>query len=209
MKICIFGADGRTGVEVLQYARNKGYEIVAFVYNENSLKFISSDIEIIKGDVLDYEHVLHSCSGVDAVVSALGHIKGSDPRMQTKGMINIVRAMKENNTRRIISLTGTGVSLPEDTPSFVDRILNFIIKILDPERIKDGIGHAKVLQDSGLDWTIVRVLKLSNSPKMTQKYRLTTCGPAEIHTSRKKVAQVMVDLIEDRKYIRKMPVVSG
>jgi len=59
-----------------------------------------------------------------------------------------------------------------------------------------------------LDWTIVRVLKLSNSPKMNQKYRLTTGGPAELHTSRKKVAQVLVDLIEDKNYIRKMPVVS-
>jgi len=208
MKICIFGADGRTGVEVLQYARNKGYEIVAFVYNENSLKFTNDDIEIIKGDVLDYEQVLRACSGVDAVVSALGHIKGSDPLMQTKGITNIVRAMKENNTRRIISLTGTGVRVPEDAPSFIDRILNFTIKIIDPERIKDGIAHAKVLQDSDLDWTIVRVLKLSNSPKINQKYRLTTGGPAELHTSRKKVAQVLVDLIEDKNYIRKMPVVS-
>jgi len=208
MKICIFGADGRTGVEVLQYARNKGYEIVAFVYNEKSLKFTNDDIEIIKGDVLDYEQVLRACSGVDAVVSALGHIKGSDPWMQTKGITNIVRAMKENNTRRIISLTGTGVRVPEDAPSFIDRILNFTIKIIDPERIKDGIAHAKVLQDSDLDWTIVRVLKLSNSPKINQKYMLTTGGPAELHTSRKKVAQVLVDLIEDKNYIRKMPVVS-
>jgi putative NADH-flavin reductase len=198
MKICIFGADGRTGIEVLQYAKNRGYEIVAFVYNE-----------IREGNVLDYEKVLRACTGVDVVVSALGHIKGSDPSMQTKGMVNIIRAMKENNIRRIISLTGTGVRIPEDTPSSIDKILNFIVKIIDPIRVKDGIEHAKVLKNSDLDWTIVRVLKLSNSPKMTYKYRLTTGGPAELHTSRKKVAKVMVDLIDDKNYFRKMPVVSA
>jgi len=208
MKICIFGADGRTGTEVLQYAKSKGFEIVAFVHNENSLKFTEKDIKIIKGDVCDYHKVRQVCSGVDAVISVLGHTKGSDPGMQTKGIDNIVRAMKESNIRRIISLTGTGVRIPQDKPSFVDKILNFIIKMIDPDRIKDGIEHAKVLQNSGLDWTIVRVLKLNNSKKNIANYKLTSGGAAELQTSRKKVAQVIVDLIEDKNYIGGMPVIS-
>ena len=31
-KICIFGADGRTGVKVVETAISKGYDVVAFVY---------------------------------------------------------------------------------------------------------------------------------------------------------------------------------
>lgn len=209
MKICIFGADGRTGIEVLQYANSKGYEIVVFAYNENSLTSVGNEIKITKGDVLDYNQVLLACKNVDAVISTLGHVQGSDPRMQTRGIRNIVRAMKESNTQRIISLTGTGVRIPGHVPSFVDKVLNFIIKIIDTDRIEDGVEHARVLQDSGLDWTIVRVLKLSNNKKSTEKYTLTTGGPAEQQTSRKKVAQVMVDLIEDKSYIGKMPVISA
>jgi len=209
MKICIFGADGRTGVEVLEHAQRKGYEIVAFVYDEKSLEFAKNDIQIVKGNVLNYEQVLEACSGADAVLSALGHIKGSDPRMQTKGISNIVRAMKENGIRRIISLTGTGVRIPNDNPSSIDKILNFIIKKIDPNRIQDGVEHAKVLQNSGLDWSIIRVLKLNKSQKIAEKYTLTTGGPAELQTSRKKVSRVMVDLIEDKNYIGKMPVISG
>jgi len=209
MKICIFGADGRTGVEVLQYAKSKGHEIVAFVYNENALKSIKDDVKIIKGDVLDYKKVLEACAGVDAVVSVLGHIKGSDPRMQTNGINNIVRAMKENNIRRIISLTGTGVRIPQDKPSFIDRILNYIIKVIDRDRIEDGVEHARVLENSGLDWTIVRVLKLNNNQNNTDHYTLTPGGPVELQTSRKKVSRVMVDLIEDKNYFDQMPVVSG
>jgi len=208
MKICIFGAGGKTGIEVIQSAQEEGYEIVAFIYNNSPRIFLGEKIKIIKGDVLDYPQVLKACVGVDAVVSVLGHTKGSDPRTQTKGINNIVNAMKENNIRRIISLTGTGVRIYGDVPSFIDKILNFIIKKVDRNRIEDGIEHSKVLQNSGLDWTIVRVLKLSNNKKITKKYTLTSGGPAELETSRKKVAQVIVDLIKDKNDFSKMPIIS-
>ena len=40
MKICIFGADGRTGVEVVKYAKSKGYDVVAFVYSDTSNNYV-------------------------------------------------------------------------------------------------------------------------------------------------------------------------
>ncbi len=209
MKICIFGADGRTGKEIVNYAKNKGFEIVAFVFNENSLSFVKDNIKIIKGNVLDYDKVLEACTGSDIVISVLGHVRGSDPRMQAKGMINIVSAMKERGMLRILSLTGTGVRLPDDTPSYMDKLLNCIVKIIDPIRIEDAIEHAKVLQNSDLDWTIVRVLKLSNSQKDIEKYTLTMGGPAELLTSRKKVSKVIIDSIENINYFGKMPVISA
>ena len=209
MKICIFGADGRTGSEIVKYAKSKGYEITAFVYTGSILSFSSNDIKIIEGDVLDYHQVSLACTDVDVIVSALGHVQGSDPRMQTKGIINIVRAMKEINLTRIISLTGTGVRVQGDTPSTIDKILNYLVTLLDRNRMVDGIEHAKVLQQSGLDWTIVRVLKLNSSQKSIKNYTLTSGGPAELLTSRKKVSKVMIDLIEDTRYSNALPVVSA
>ncbi len=208
MKICIFGADGRTGVEVVKYAKEKSYEVVAFVYSENSNKYLPEGIEIKKGDVMDYTKVVDAIKGSDAVISVLGHIKGSDPLMQTKGMENIVKAMKENGVRRVLSLTGTGARVAGDTPSLIDMLLNFIVKLVDPDRINDGVKHVQVLKSSGLDFTIVRVLKLSKSDESFNGYKLTDGGPAELQTSRKKVAQVLVDLVSDNTYINKFPVIS-
>jgi putative NADH-flavin reductase len=208
MKICIFGADGRTGVEVVKYAKEKGYDVVAFVYNENSNKYLPEGIEIKKGDVMDYTKVTDAIKGTDAVISVLGHIKGSDLLMQTKGMENIVNAMKENGTRRVLSLTGTGARVAGDTPSLIDTLLNFIVKLVDPDRINDGVKHVEVLKNSGLDFTVVRVLKLSKSDELFNGYKLTDGGPAELQTSRKKAAQVLVDLVSDNTYINKFPVIS-
>ncbi len=208
MNISIFGADGRTGVEVVRYAQDKGHNVTAFVYNKNSKTLFPEGIKIIQGNVLQYEEVHSAINGSNAVISVVGHIKGSDPLMQTKGMQNIVNAMQECGIKRVLSLTGTGVRIDGDKPSFLDRILNIAIGFVDPDRVRDGIEHAKILQNSNLDWTIVRVLKLSKSDKPFKDYELTDGGPAEQLTSRKKVARVLVDLVGDQKFIQKMPVIS-
>jgi hypothetical protein len=209
MKICIFGADGRTGVEVVNYAKSQGFEIVAFVYSNTSNKYLPEGITIKSGNVMDYDSVRDAVSGCNAVISALGHIKGSDPLMQTKGITNITKAMKESGIRRILSLTGTGARVANDIPSAIDRLLNVIVKAVDPDRVNDGVQHVKVLQDSGLDFTVVRVLKLSKKDTEVKGYKLTEGGPAELQTSRKKVAQVLVDLVNNTEYIGKLPVISG
>jgi nucleoside-diphosphate-sugar epimerase len=196
MKICIFGADGRTGREVIKYAERSNYEVVKFSYSEGQ-------------DAMDYDAVLKAIASCDVVISTLGHIKDSDPLMQTRGISNIVRAMKEHGLRRIISMTGTGARVEGDNPSFADKFLNFGVKLLDPERINDGIEHVKVLQNSGLDWSVVRVLKLSNSNVEPKNYKLTEHGPAELFTSRNKVAKVLVDIIADKNSYGKLPVISG
>jgi putative NADH-flavin reductase len=208
MNICIFGADGRTGVETVLCAKAKGYNVTAFVYNDNAKKYLPQDIKIICGNVLNYEDVEKAVVGADAVISVVGHIKNSDPLMQTKGIKNITKAMQEHGIKRILSLTGTGVRIANDKPSLIDYILNIAVKIVDPARVIDGIKHAEVLQNSNLEWTIVRVLKLSKSDKNFNGYELTEHGPAELPTPRKKVARVLVDLIEDRNYINKMPVIT-
>lgn len=128
--------------------------------------------------------------------------------MQTKGMQSIVQTMKAHGVSRFLSLTGTGVRIVGDRPSILDRILNITVGIVDPDRVNNGIEHEKILQSSGLVWTVVRVLKLSKSDKSFKSYELTEGGPAEMVTSRKKVAHVLVDLVEDKKYIGKMPVIS-
>lgn len=209
MKICVFGADGRTGVEVVRYAHDRGFDVAAFVYGDGSNIYFPSDVEVQKGNVMNYEQVENALQNADAVISVLGHIKGSDPRMQTKGMENIVRVMKELGVKRVLSLTGTGARVVGDTPSITDRFLNLGVALVDPERINDGIEHARVLEESGLDYTIVRVLKLGNSTADVGAVKLTSGGPAEFVTSRKKVAKVLVDLIRDTAYIGKQPVISG
>lgn len=206
--ICVFGADGRTGIEVVKEAVAKGHNVIAFIYDSRNAVNFDKKVKIICGNVLDYYAVVKAVENADAVISVVGHIKGSDPRMQTKGIANIIKAMKKSLVPRLISLTGTGVRVEGDKPSFIDLILNTVIEFIDPERIKDGIEHAEEIKKSDLDWTVLRVLKLTDKVSDKVDYKLTEHGPVELTTSRNKVANIMVDLATSDKFINKMPVSS-
>ncbi len=190
-------------------ARMHGFEVVAFVYSDRSIRYFPIDTVVKKGNIMEYDSVLEAIRGSDAVISVIGHIKGSDPFMQTKGMVNLAKAMEEIGIKRLLSLTGTGARVRDDKPSILDKVLNYIVGRVDPERINDGVEHLKVLRKSNLDWTVVRVLKLGKSNKEIKKYKLTDGGPAELLTSRKKAARVLVELVNHKEYIGKFPIISG
>jgi putative NADH-flavin reductase len=52
--------------------------------------------------------VARTVQGADAVVSVLGHVKGSPKDVQTVATRHMVAAMKAHGVERIISLTGAG-----------------------------------------------------------------------------------------------------
>lgn len=207
-KICIFGADGRTGKYVVEQALLQGYKVIAFVYSEDSIGNLPPQIKFVVGDILIKEDVENAIKKKpDMVISVVGHIKGSDPLMQTKGIRNITDSMKKYGVKRIVSLTGTGVREKGDKITILDRIANFLVKLLDKERIVDGIKHAEVLKKSGLDWSILRVLKLSKK-QSDKSYLLTSHGPVENFSHRKRVAKALVDLLEKNEWIGKSPIMS-
>lgn len=206
--IAVFGADGRTGVPLVKELQERGYRVIASVYSEEGKHRLPGGVEVVVGDITDAHYVDSLVARADAVISVVGHIKGGDPRMQTRGMEHIVTAMQTHGKRRVVSLTGTGVRHEGDTPSLIDRAANTLISFIDPQRISDGIAHAEVLKTSGLDWTILRVLKLTEKEYEGSEYALTSGGPAELSTPRAKVAHMLVEVLADTRWFQHMPVSS-
>ncbi|MCA9328953.1 NAD(P)H-binding protein, partial [Candidatus Saccharibacteria bacterium] len=93
-----------------------------------------------------------------------------------------------------------------DRPNFIDKVLNFSIKLIDPQRILDGIDHVEEIKYSDLDWTIVRVLKLQNTRPTS--FRLTEGGPAKLITSRVEVAKACLEVLEKNEFMQKAPIIS-
>lgn len=205
MKIAVIAAGGRSGREFVEKALKAGYQVKAGVFNSTIPG--AHNLEILNCNANDLEQVRNLIHGTDAVVSFIGHVKGSPKNVQTNAIKNTIEAMKSENINRIVSLTGTGVRLPSDTPSLIDKLLNVAISIIDPNRINDGIMHAKVLRDSGMDWTIIRVLKLQNTkPK---PFVLKFNGPAKLITSRSEVADAVLLALSDPNMVKQSPVICN
>lgn len=209
MRVCVFGAGGRTGVEVVRCVVERGWAATAFLHNTGAQQMLPDEVRVERGDVMDCKAVRRAVQGADAVISALGHGRGTAPTMHSDGMRNIARAMEDEGVQRIISLTGTGVRIDGDMPSLADAALNGMAWMVAPGRMRDAVDHLEVLRASRLAWTVVRVLLLTSSAKPPAPSSLTDHGPAQLFTSRKQAAQTMTDLIQDKRHICKAPIISS
>ena len=71
MRITVFGASGRAGQGVVALALRKGYEVTAFVHQQNPFKEHAC-LTVVQGDINDRAAIIAAVSESDAVISTLG-----------------------------------------------------------------------------------------------------------------------------------------
>ena len=207
--IALFGATGKTGHRVLTRALAAGFEVQALVRDPAKLATLSPDLTVICGDVLDAVAVGQTVAGSDAVLSLFGQVKGSPPMLQADGTQLIVDAMRRHGVERIITLSGGGLSAPLDRPGPADRVIRFLLKTLSGHVLVDAEQHLRVLEASGLDWTVVRGPRLTEKPGVGA-YRVGWVGvEASTQISRDDLADFILAQVEDRTFIGQMPFVSA
>ena len=205
MNIAVIAANGRSGKIFVERALAAGHSIRAGVHRTNNLS-AHSRLSVVACDATKQSDLQELIKGQDAVVSFIGHVKGSPPYVQTDAMRALIVALQAQGLRRVVSLTGTGVRFPGDHITMVDRILNVSIRLIDPARISDGQEHVEILKQSDLDWTILRVLKLQNtSPR---PFVLREHGPTKWFVSREEVATAALQVLEQGSFIKQAPILS-
>ncbi len=205
MRIAVIAADGRSGQAFVAAALAAGHHVRAGIRGKNPF-WPHPRLSVIQCDATNQEQVNELLRASDAVVSLIGHVRGSKRDVQTIATRTVLKAMQKRGIRRIVSLTGTGVRIKGDHPGIIDKLANLFIAKVDPNRVGDGIAHASVLQASDVDFTIVRVLKLTGGKQMG--YSLSEHGPAKYLTSRREVAAAIIECLEDNRFVRMYPVVS-
>lgn len=210
MRVVIFGASGKTGRLLVEGALREGHRVRAFVRDRSKITMQHEHLQIFEGDVLDVTRVEEAVENCGAVLSALGHTKNSTNDVQTRGTENIVGAMRKHGKRRLVSLTGAGVRDPEDRPKLADRAFALLLGTLMPSVLRDAEGHAEVIQQSGLDWVIVRAPRLTDGPATNCEYRVGLVDEKSgTSVSRADVADFMLRQLTADEYLREMPMVSS
>jgi putative NADH-flavin reductase len=205
MRIAVIAANGRLGTAFVEAALKAGHMVRAGVRGSHSFA-VHPGLEVIECDATKPDELRALFANQDVVMSAIGHVKGSAPDVQTVATKAVVSVMNELNITRYVDVTGTGVRFAGDKVTLVDRFLNFGVGVADPARVKDGIDHQEVLKESDLDWTTVRVLKLQNVPKGS--FSLQLHGPTKPYVGREEVAQALLQVIEKDSFIKQAPILS-
>lgn len=207
MNITVFGANGKVGSKVVNLLIKDQHNVRAFVYGSHSFEDYPN-LEIVQGDIRDRDQVLGALVNTDLVVSALGSWGTKTKDIQVAGMTNIVPAMKEKSVKRIISLTGSDAYVLGDKKSLLFLVTHLILSFIAGKILKDGENHTRMLQESDLDWTVVRspVMNESGNPA---NFKLNTKRNLPWETiNRNSVALSMVELVNSNEYTKKSPFIK-
>lgn len=205
MRIAVIAANGRLGKVFAEAALSAGHTVRAGVYGASTLK-PHPNLTVVPCDATNADDLRSLLYGQDVVVSAIGHVRGSAPTVQTVATECIVAAMQGLNIARFVDVTGTGVRLPGDHVTLFDRLANMLVWLVDSGRIKDGRQHQEVLKGSNLEWTTIRFLKLWD--RGVHPYVLRLHGPVGWYVSRADVARAMLEVIEQKRFIGQAPIIG-
>lgn len=216
MKLAIFGATGASGQCLVEQALDQGYDVTAFARNPLALTTRHAHLSIVTGDVFQKAPVEEAVANQDAVLCAIG---GHDrlrvalsrhprqPGLCTVGTRNILDAMKKYDVSRFICLSAWGVGESKDRLPFVFK--HIILPLLMKEEYEDKEAQEQLIQQSTLDWTIVRPSRLTNGPR-TGRYRMQSSleFSRQSSISRADVADSMLGQLTDQTFRQKCLEVS-
>ena len=203
MKLVVLGATGSTGLEIVRQAIECGHSVTAFVRSPERLKSFRDRISVKEGNLLDAAELEPVIKGHDAVLSAFG------PRVPiAKGDANLLRQFAVALTTAMPRAAVRRVVLESVAFLFKDAIIPpayLLGRLFFPGVVADASGMEKVLEKSGLDWTIARPPKLTPKP-YTGRYRVREghLPPFGFSISYADVADFMIKAVQNRSLIGKV-----
>lgn len=214
-RILLYGATGRTGGLVLNYALQQGYTVTTLVRNPTKLMVQSDNLTVIKGLPTSLDDVRKAMRGCDLVISTLSALSDSEafslknvpaPHTLETTMQNTITSMAEQGLKRIVTLSSIGAG---DSRPYAPWYMRLVIKLTNFKiTFADHDAQEFLLMNSGLDWTVARPVALNNNgetKELNVSYRET---PSPFSISRKRLAAFMVDCLATDEFVHKAPLLS-
>jgi putative NADH-flavin reductase len=209
MQLTLFGATGKTGRHVLEQALAQGHCVTALVRNTDKLSIRHDRLKAIQGDVRNAAQVAQAVASAEAVISVLGPSSNRPELAVSQGIDNILAAMRQHGVRRLIQTAGAGVRDPRDQPTLVHAFFGILVRLLTPNVLADMVQVVQKVRASGLDWTVVRVPRLTDDPargNVRVGYVGKDVGPS---LARADLADFVLKQLEDNTYLSQAPAVSN
>ncbi|MEJ6347686.1 NAD(P)H-binding protein [Holzapfeliella sp. He02] len=187
MNVLILGAYG----QIAQIVRKRllaetDANLTLYLRDAERIQPVDHDREtVVEADVNDYQALVKAMANQDLVYANLGGI--FEPMAK-----NIVKAMSNTKVNRLIYVTGLGLyhEVPEPFGSWVENSVGH-------EVIEDTRYAAQLIEDSPVDFTIIRAAYMSNADEID--YELTQKGEAYKGTtiSRASIADLITKIVKN------------
>ena len=207
MRVLIVGASKGIGLETTRQALAAGHHVRALARSALAMEISNPSLEKIKGNASKAEDIEAALVGVDVVIQTLGIGLGDMFRpvhLFSDATRILIAAMRDIGTKRLISVSGFGAG---DSRASISPLQRIPFQIVFGRAYRDKSLQEKLIQQSGLDWTIVRPGVLTSGSR-TGRYKILS-DPSTWRNgiiSRSDVADFLVRQIEDRTFVCRAPV---
>ena len=215
MRVLVIGATGGSGRAAVDALVTAGHEVTAFARHAAD-EFAGRDgIRSVDGDATLAAAVDAAVRGQDAVVVTLGiaenalrvRLRGSAGTpldVRSRGTATVVDAMQRHGVRRLVVQSSYGVGETRDRLPFSSRVVFALV--LRPQ-IADHERQERIVRASGLDWTIVQPVYLTDGDEAASTSR---AGDTEgMKVSRRAVGGVLAALATGSADVGSCVTVSG
>lgn len=212
MKVAIFGATGIVGSAITKEALAKGHDVTILTRNPQKVKIADDRLTVIEGNVTDRSTVRKVLTAQDAVIQSLGIGGKGDGKLTTfvsEANKLIMEEMVAMKVHRLIAISviGAGDSL-YFLPWIYRKMMPIMMKWFQAI-IDDKNRMEPMIEQSGLDWTIVRCTTVKDAASKGHvtasldgkgiKYSITAPDMAEFVTSQ----------LSESQFHHKAPVISN
>lgn len=157
--ILIFGATRETGLEVARLLAARGEAVTALVRPGSDASAVEAlGVQVVRGDALQPADVdaAFAAGSFRAVVNSLGGQRG-EPRPDFDGSRNVVDAALRAGVKRLVMVTAIGAG--DSRTAVAPKVLEILGEVLALKTQAE-----QNLQDSGLDFTILRPGGMTSDP---------------------------------------------
>lgn len=189
--ILILGAHGHIARLATQMMLKEDLHLRLFLRNSSRLKItIPEKEELFEGDATSYDDLMQALKDIDVVYANLAG------EIVTEAKV-LVKAMHDSGVKRLIWISTLGIY--DEVPGDFGK---WNYEQLDGDYLETYSEAAKIIEESGLDYTIIRPAWLSNHDEL--EYEITFKGQEFKGTevSRKSIAELVTRLcVEPNNYI--------
>jgi uncharacterized protein YbjT (DUF2867 family) len=202
MRVLVVGATGGSGRAAVEAFTGRGHEVTAFARRASAAFGSRAGVRAVDGDTTVPGDVGAAVRGQDAVVVTLGisepplrvrlfGSRGTPLDVRSRGTAAVVAAMRAHDVRRLVVQSSYGVGETRDRLPLSSRLVFALV--LRPQ-IADHERQERIVRDSGLDWSLVQPVYLTDGDEPAAVSRSDDVEAMRV--SRRAVGEVVADLVE-------------
>jgi putative NADH-flavin reductase len=208
-KLLVIGAAGGTGIEIVKQALEIGYGVTALVRNPDKFTLTHVNLEVKQGDVLLAGFLGEVLTGHSAVISAIGNRSTQPTTLYSRGLENILDAMRQTPIKRLICISAGGLDVNPEASFFVRLLTKYVLQRILKEPYADLRRMESLVRESDMNYTVLRPSRLLDKP-VTGNYRtgINSNITKPFSIARADVAHFIVHHIGDRKTFKSVTSLS-